>query len=100
MRTFGKDTPEFMVFQVEGDERTYKLPLAASLKPVYNMRILEAMREKDADELEYLSQKLMIDIFTDYLGPEFIASTTVSQMLEIWKAWNEENRKANQETGE
>ena len=31
MRKFGKDSPEFFVFQIEGSKKTYKIPLAASL---------------------------------------------------------------------
>ena len=31
MRKFGTDAPEFFVFQLEGDDTVYKIPLAASM---------------------------------------------------------------------
>ena len=100
MRTFGKDSPRFMEFKREGDKKTYRLPLAASLKPAYNLRLLKAESIGDAGERELVAQQLIVDIFTEYLGAEFVETTTVSQMLEIWKAWLEESRDANQEAGE
>ncbi|MBR2838983.1 MAG: hypothetical protein IKE55_09385 [Kiritimatiellae bacterium] len=100
MRTFGKDSPRFMEFMVDGDERVYRLPLAASIRADFNLRLFEVARVDDPGDREYFAQKLMIDIFTEYLGEEFVASMTTAQMLEIWLAWTEESRRANQEPGE
>lgn len=99
MRTFGKDSPRFMEFKMEGGDEVYRLPLAASMKPAYNLRLFEAGRAEGEGEREYMAQRLMVDMFTDYLGSEFVESVTASQMLEIWLAWMEESRKANQEPG-
>lgn len=100
MRTFGKDSPKFMEFKMDGDDTVYRLPLAASMRPDFNLRLFEAGRAEDAGEREYMAQRLMIDIFECYLGADFVASVTTGQMLEIWWGWMEESRGANQEPGE
>lgn len=99
MRTFGKDSPEFMEFKVEGDKKTYRLPLAGSIKAEFNVRLFEAGRADEADR-EYLTQRLILDMFRFYLGDEFADAVDADTMLAIWNAWLEEGRKANQDAGE
>lgn len=100
MRTFGKDSPKFMAFKVEGDDTTYKLPLSGSIRAEYNVRLYRAMSAGADSEREYLLQELMLDMFREYLGDGFVDALDVSTMLDIWRAWQEESAKANQEPGE
>ena len=99
MRTFGNDAPRFMEFKLAGHKKAYKLPLAASLRPDYNLRMYEALTAPE-EEREYKTQRFIVDMFSFYLGPEFVESISSAVMIEIWHAWLEESRDAGQEPGE
>ena len=86
MRTFGNDKPEFFVFQIEGSEEVYKIPLAASMPS----KILLGLRGDFESQIEML-RKYMGDIVDD------IPATTLSEIL---KAWSEESRGQGASVGE
>ena len=86
MRTFGTDKPEFFIFQIEGSEEVYKIPLAASMPS----KILLDLRGDFESQIEML-RKYMGDIVDD------IPATTLSEIL---KAWSEESRGQGASVGE
>lgn len=86
MRKFGTDAPEFFVFQIEGSEEVYKIPLAASMPS----KVLLDLRGDFASQVEML-RKYMGDIVDE------ISATTLSDIL---KAWSEESRGQGASVGE
>ena len=89
MRQFGKDTPEFFCFQLEGKKKTYKIPLAASL----SNDDLFAFEDSEGDyrkQVEWLAR---------FMGDD-IKSLTPYETSEIIKAWAEESRGQGAEAGE
>ena len=53
MRQFAKDAPEFFVFQMEGSEKTYRIPLAASM-PVKTLMKMQNGFEGQVEILKML----------------------------------------------
>lgn len=99
MRTFGKDSPKFMEFKLEGSERVHRLPLSASLRPDFNLRLYEALKAPEEDQ-EYLTQRFIVDMLGFYLGADFVEAIDSATMIAIWNAWLEESKEASQPAGE
>lgn len=82
MRTFGNDSPEFMAFKIEGNEKVYKIPLAGSMT---NKEIIQ-FEETDGDykkQLEWLRQ---------YIGNavDDLTAATTGEILHAWAAESKE----------
>ena len=84
MRSFGNDAPAFFLFQLEGSEDVYKIPLAASLNN-HELVMLQTAGEDYSRQVEWL--RLFIGDKVDELTPK----TTV----DIITAWG----KASEEQG-
>lgn len=89
MRLFGSDAPDFFVFQIEGSEETYKIPLAGSMT---NRQILEF----EATAGDYRKQ---LDWLKGYIG-EVVDDLTVSQTSDIIRAWSHATKEQGAEPGE
>lgn len=76
MRQFGKDLPDFFVFQLEGSEETYKIPLAGSL----------TNREVIAFEETEGNYRKQVEWLRGFIG-DVIDDLTPSQTGEILRAW-------------
>lgn len=86
MREFSKDAPEFFIFRMEDSEKTYKIPLAASM-PV---KILMKMKEGFEGQLEILEK---------YMGSD-VDDLTATEASEILKAWSEASKEQGASVGE
>lgn len=89
MRTFGTDSPEFMVFKIEGSKETYKIPLAASLT---NKKALEF--EECGDD--YHKQ---VEWLRDFIG-DMVDEITPTVTGEILREWARQSRGQGAEVGE
>ena len=89
MRLFGSDAPDFFVFQIEGSEETYKIPLAGSMT---NRQILEF----EATQGDYRKQ---LDWLRGYVG-DIVDDLTVSQTSDIIRAWSHATKEQGAEPGE
>ena len=89
MRKFGKDTPEFFVFQLEGNKKTFKIPLAASMT---NRDILE-FEDTNGDYRKQVAwlEKFMGDTVNDL---------TASETADILRAWADESKDQGATPGE
>lgn len=93
MRKFGKDKPELMKFQIEGSDKVYAIPLAASL-PAAD---LIEMSEADGDDVKAF--KFMFKLLKRYMGDD-ADNLTASEISDIIAAWNQESEKQGAEVGE
>lgn len=89
MRLFGKDAPDFFVFQIEGSDETYKIPLAGSMT---NRELLAF----EATEGDFRKQ---VEWLRTYLG-DAIDDLTPGQTSEILRAWSRETQSQGAEPGE
>lgn len=89
MRQFGKDLPEFFMFQIEGSDETYKIPLAASLT---NKQVMAF----EATEGDYSKQ---VEWLRGFIG-DVIDDMTPRQTGEILRAWSAAARDQGTEPGE
>ena len=78
MRTFGKSKVEYFEFQLEGDDRVYKIPLAAHVP----YSVLDEMRTADEDERFSVQVKMM----RMYMG-DVVDSLTAGTLSDIIIAW-------------
>ena len=92
MRQFGKDAPDFFCFQIKGDKKTYKIPLAASMP----YSILKQMQDHSNAPDEF---DVQVDMLRKYIGSvvDELSATTLSDIL---KAWSEESSKQGATMGE
>ena len=92
MRLFGKDAPDLFCFQIKGDKRTYKIPLAASMP----YSILKWMQDHEGAPDEF---DVQVEMLRKYMGPavDELDATTLSDIL---KAWCEESSKQGASMGE
>ena len=86
MRTFGKDTPEFFVFQIEGDGTTYKLPLISSLPFEKALEFAEIATIQDEAVSNFEAMKLQHRLVREYMG-EAADSLSTAKLVEIFEAW-------------
>lgn len=95
MRKFGKDAPRFMTFQMEGDETTYKLPLASS------MPADELIALSEAETLgEVAAGRQQLSILAKYMGEEAANSLNLADVRNIFVAWLEESKAMGASQGE
>ena len=76
---------------LEIDKKTYKIPLANSLKLKELRKLLKANKlENEEEQLDFLT-----DFFGKYLGEDTVSELTLSQIWELFSLW----KKANEEAG-
>ena len=90
MRVFANDSPEFFVFQIEGHEEVYKIPLLASLK------IPEAKRWTETIEEGFLAQ---VEWVRGYIG-DIVDELSVEQVQAILNEWTEATKEQGATAGE
>ena len=89
MRKFTKDAPEFFAFQIEGDKKTYKIPLAASMT---NKQILEFNEIGD----NYFKQ---IKWLKGFMG-DAVDDLTAAETGAILRAWADASKEQGASAGE
>lgn len=99
MRKFGESTPEVMEFAVGGSEKTYKMPLAASMPFETSLRFAEVAAMPDGEAKNLASARLQMEMLRDAMGDD-AARVTPAQVAEIFEAWGEESAKQGATTGE
>lgn len=86
MRQFTTDAPEFFSFQLEGSDKVYKIPLAASM-PVKVLLSIDGSLQ---------SQMAMLEKYMGDAAGELSAST----VGEILKAWSQASKDQGASVGE
>lgn len=92
MRKFGKEAAKVFEFLLEGSEKIYGIPLAASL-PSGELFDLQKAEEKGEG---FLAQREML---RKYMG-DIVDELTVTTLEDILKAWAEESRAQGEDPGE
>ena len=92
MRSFGKDAPEFFCFQITGDKKVYKVPLAASMP----YSLLKKMQKAGGDEEKFDAQ---VEMLRKYMG-DAVDELDAMTLGNILKAWAEASNKQGAEVGE
>lgn len=92
MRTFGRELTEFFEFQLEGDDKTYRIPLAAAMPFGVLNRISKASKSED-------SLAIQVDMLRKYMG-DVVDELPVGVISGILQAWVEESAKAGASVGE
>ena len=92
MRTFGRELTEFFEFQLEGDDKTYRIPLAAAMPFGVLNRIQKASKSED-------SLSVQVDMLRKYMG-DVVDELPVGVISGILQAWVEESAKAGASVGE
>lgn len=92
MRTFGRELTEFFEFQLEGDDKTYRIPLAASMPFGVLNKIQKASKSED-------SLAIQVDMLRKYMG-DIVDELPVGVISGILQAWVEESAKAGASVGE
>ena len=82
MRTFGVGKTEYFEFMLEGDDKVYKIPLAASMP----FGVLNEMNEaRDTDG----SVPAQIRMLRKYMG-DVVDELSAGVLSDIMRAWSEE----------
>lgn len=89
MRTFGKELTEYFEFQLEDDEKVYRIPLAGSM----SNRKLIAFKNTNGD---YEAQ---VEWLRAFMG-DAVDDLTPAQTGEILRAWSEDTGKQGASVGE
>ena len=89
MRTFGKELIEYFEFQLEDDEKIYRIPLAGSM----SNRELIAFKNTNGD---YEAQ---VEWLRAFMG-DAVDDLTPAQTGEILRAWSEDTGKQGASVGE
>ena len=92
MRKFGKEAAKVFEFQIEGSEKVYAIPLAASLPSAELLKL----READEKGEGFLAQREML---RKYMG-DIVDNLSVATLGEIFKAWAEESTAQGEDPGE
>lgn len=92
MRTFGRELTEYFEFQLEGDDKTYRIPLAAAMP----FGMLDKMSKAISTEDRFTTQ---VDMLRKYLG-DIVDELPVGVISNILQAWVEESAKAGASVGE
>ena len=91
MRTFG-EVKQYFEFRLEGDDKVYKIPLAASMPAVTILR----MRDADKNGEGFDAQLAMLK---RYMG-DVVDDLSVDVANAILEAWGEESNKQGASAGE
>ncbi len=92
MRTFGRELTEYFEFQLEGDDKTYRIPLAAAMPFGVLNRISKASKSEE-------SLAIQVDMLRKYMG-DIVDELPVGVISGILQAWVEESAKAGASVGE
>lgn len=92
MRTFGKSETEYFEFQLEGDDKIYRVPLAAYMP--YSILIEMNEAEGSADGFS-----VQVKMLKKYMGA-VVDDMSAGMLSDILKAWAEESRGAGASLGE
>ena len=92
MRTFGRELTEYFEFQLEGDDKTYRIPLAAAMPYGVLNKISKASKSED-------SLAIQVDMLRKYMG-DVVDELPVGVISGILQAWVEESAKAGASVGE
>ena len=92
MRTFGRELTEFFEFQLEGDDKTYRIPLAAAMPYGVLNKISKASKSED-------SLSVQVEMLRKYMG-DVVDELPVGVISGILQAWVEESAKAGASVGE
>ena len=92
MRTFGKELIEYFEFQLEDDEKVYRIPLAAAMP----FSLLDRMSKAADTEDRFTAQ---VDMLRKYMG-DVVDDLPGGVLSEILKAWGEESTRAGASMGE
>lgn len=92
MRKFGKEITEYFEFQLEDDEKVYRIPLAAAMP----FSLLDRMSKAADTEDRFTAQ---VDMLRKYMG-DVVDDLHVGVLSEILKAWGEESTRAGASMGE
>ena len=92
MRTFGKELTEYFEFQLEDDEKVYRIPLAAAMP----FGLLDEMSKAANTEDRFTAQ---VNMLRKYMG-DVVDDLPVGVLSDILKAWGEESTKAGASMGE
>ena len=92
MRTFGRELTEFFEFQLEGDDKTYRIPLAAAMPFGVLNKIQKASKTED-------SLAIQVEMLRKYMG-DVVDELPVGVISNILQAWVEESAKAGASVGE
>lgn len=91
MRTFGKHKTEYFEFKFEGDDKTYRIPLAANMP--YNT-LKEMNDAEDGDKFDK-----QVKMLRKYMG-EVVDDLMAGELSEILKAWAEASKAEGVSVGE
>lgn len=92
MRTFG-EVKKYFEFQIEGDEKIYKIPLASSLPNAMMQMMKEANDRGDG----FSAQLIMLK---KYMGDELVDEMSVDMADAILQAWGEASTEQGASAGE
>lgn len=99
MRTFGKDTPEFFIFTIDGEEAVYKLPLISSLPFDKAIKFAEIAAIQDDAVSNLEAMRLQHALIREYMG-ERADELSTSKLVEIFEAWMGATAEAGATAGE
>ena len=85
MRTFGKDSPEFMAFKLGDSEKVYKMPLASSIPMSELLELSEAAAKGGSHIL-----RCQLELLRKYIGKK-ADELTAQDVADIFAAWNDES---------
>lgn len=92
MRKFGTSAVEYFEFQLEGDEKIYRIPLAAAMP----YSLLDDMYKAADTENRFTSQ---VNMLRKYMG-DVVDELTVGVLSDILRAWGEASNDAGASVGE
>ena len=92
MRTFPKSGTSYFEFQLEGEERVYKIPLAADMP----MTVLNDMYEASNTSDRFMSQ---VEMLRKYMG-DVVDELSAGTLSDILRAWSDESTQAGATVGE
>lgn len=92
MRTFPKSGTSYFEFQLEGEERVYKIPLAADMPMTVLNDMYEALNTGD----RFMSQ---VEMLRKYMG-DVVDELSAGTLSDILRAWSDESTQAGASVGE
>ena len=92
MRTFG-EIKKYFEFQLEGDDKVYKIPLASSMPAATILMLRDADKRGEGFEAQ-------LTMLKRYIGEELVNELSVDMADSILKAWGEESAEQGASAGE
>ena len=81
MRKFGTDAPEFFVFQIGDDEKTYKIPMLGSLT-------VKEIEEMDQADKNGEGMRWQLNFLRKHMGKETVDNLPSGVAGDILKEWS------------